>query len=252
LQHLQKGKMMTTRWWRLALTGPMFWIGFGVSGQAEAGGIALSSPAGLSPGESFRFAFVTAGTTVATSPNIADYNSFVNAQAAGATFNGSVVTWNAVASTSTINAIDNIGQSQVPVYLVDGTLVSTSTTITGLWSGSLTNPIDLDLNRVTLTDVGVWTGSSPDGTADPVDPLGDPVAIFGFSSRLDAQWISADSFDPTFESHLYGVSQLLTDSSAVPEPSTLLLAGTAITLGLAIAMKPPASDRTSPRSTRRQ
>ena len=71
------------------------------------------------------------------SSNIADYNNFVNAQAGGATFDGSVVAWNAIGSTSSVNAIDNIGQSAAPVYLADGTLITSSTTSTGLWSGSL-------------------------------------------------------------------------------------------------------------------
>jgi hypothetical protein len=92
---------------RYAMAMAMLWIGFGLRGGAEAGGIALSTLAGLSPGESFRFVFLTDGTTNANSPNIADYNSFVNAQSGGATYNGSVVSWVAIASTLTVNAIDN-------------------------------------------------------------------------------------------------------------------------------------------------
>jgi hypothetical protein len=95
--------------------------------RAQAGPV-LTTPAGLSPGQSFRFAFVTDGITGASSSNIADYNNFVNSQAGGATYNGVVVTWIAIASTSTVNAIDNVGQTATPVYLADGTRVTTSTT----------------------------------------------------------------------------------------------------------------------------
>ena len=67
----------------LALATAMLWVGFGVGGRAEAAGLALSTPAGLTPGESFQFIFVTDGTTLPTSSDIADYNTFVNNQAGG-------------------------------------------------------------------------------------------------------------------------------------------------------------------------
>ena len=77
----------------------------------------------------------------ATSSNIADYNNFVNAQAGGATYNGQVVTWVAIASTPTVNAIDNVGQTPALYTWPDGTQVTTSTTTSGLWSGTLLHPI---------------------------------------------------------------------------------------------------------------
>jgi hypothetical protein len=98
----------------------MLWIGFSEGGQAEVRGIALNIPAGLSPCESFHFVFVTDQSSSSSSTNIAEYNSFVNAQAGGATNDGSVVTWFAVGSTSSVNAIDNRGQSESPVYLAEG------------------------------------------------------------------------------------------------------------------------------------
>ncbi len=131
--------MLRTR--RLALAAALLGFGFGPCGRAEAG-TTLTTPAGLSPGESFRFAFVTDGFISPSSSNISDYNDFVTSQAGGATYNGSAVTFVAIGSTSTVNAIDNVGQSAAPVYLADGTLVTSSTTTTGMWSGSLLNPIN--------------------------------------------------------------------------------------------------------------
>ena len=54
---------------------PFFVLGLnsGIN-RAVAGGIALSTPAGLSPGDTFRFVFVTDGITCATSSDIANYN----------------------------------------------------------------------------------------------------------------------------------------------------------------------------------
>ncbi len=73
---------MFTQARRLAIATALIWIGGGARGEADT---ALSTPAGLTPGESFRFVLVTDGTTDATSSDIAYYNSFVNTQAGGAT-----------------------------------------------------------------------------------------------------------------------------------------------------------------------
>ena len=93
---------MKTQTGRLALVMVMLWIGFRVGHRAEAGGIALNTPAGLSPGESFRFVFITDGATTAISSSIATYNSFVNVQAGSAAYAGSVVNWVAIGSTSSV------------------------------------------------------------------------------------------------------------------------------------------------------
>lgn len=143
---MHKTPMLSPLTTRLALATAILWIGLGARGRAEAGAITLSTPAGLSPGDSFRFVYITDQSDSSSSSNIADYNSFVNAQAGGATYDGSVVTWYAIGSTSSVNAIDNVGRSASPVYLADGTLVTSSTTSTGLWSGSIQNPIDEDLS----------------------------------------------------------------------------------------------------------
>lgn len=159
---------------RLALAASVLGIAFGVGGRVDAGGIALSTPAGLSPGDAFRFVFVTDGTMDATSANISDYNTFVNLQAAGATYNGSVVTWAAIGSTATVNAIDNVGQAPISgVYLADGTLVTPNTTSSGLWSGSLQHPIDRDLSQpFPFLNSLVWTGTQTDGIGTPGHQLG--------------------------------------------------------------------------------
>jgi hypothetical protein len=214
---------------RLALATAMLWIGFGVGGRAEAGGIALSTPAGLGAGESFRFVFITDATTVAISASIAHYNSFVNAQAGGATYDGSVVNWVAIGSTSSTSAINNVGQTLTPVYLADGTLVTTSTTSTGLWSGSLLNPIDETISGMGIHSgsTGTWTGTNTNGSVSS-NPLGDFFGVtIGVSTVTNGNWVNngvwpTDNASGVF--HMFAISQVLT---AVPEPSSLALAGTA-------------------------
>ena len=137
---------MVTQTARLAMVIASLWLGFGVGGGAQAGPV-LATPAGLSPGQSFRFVFVTDRTTSALSSNIADYNNFVNADAGGAMSQGIHITWNAIGSTSSVAAIDNVGQTDTPVYRVDGALVARDTTRgpQGLWSLAILNPINLDI-----------------------------------------------------------------------------------------------------------
>jgi hypothetical protein len=118
---------------RFAIVATVLWLGSGLGGWVEAG-ITLQTPAGLNSGDQFRFVFVTDGTRNATSMNIADYDNFVNAEAGGATYNGVLVNWLAIGSTDSVDAIDHVGQANAPVFLPDGTLVTVSTTSSGLWS----------------------------------------------------------------------------------------------------------------------
>lgn len=220
---------MLTQTGRLARAMVLLCLGFGLVGRAEAG-LVLPTPAGLSLGQSFRFVFVTDGGTTAGSSNIADYNNFVNTQAGGATYNGAVIQWNAIASTSTINAIDNVGQTETPVYLADGTLVTTSTTSTGLWSGTISHAIDELLTGSIVTPPrAIWTGTLPTGIRS-AEPLGSPdLAQRGVSDATDSRWVDDGAAGPTggLASWLYGISNPLT---AVPEPSSLVLFGTGVAL----------------------
>jgi len=165
---------------RLAIAMVICWIGLGVGSRARASSIALQTPAGLSPGESFRFIFVTDGSTTGTSSNIADYNNFVNAQAGGATYNGSVVSWLAIASTSTVNAIDNVGRLSDPVYLSNGTQVFSNTLVGPPSQGGVPGSMWVSDNTPQALPVGitldlaghapyqpfglVWTGTDTGGT----------------------------------------------------------------------------------------
>jgi len=134
----RRRSIMLTKTRRFALATVMLWLVFGAGGRAEAGGLALSTPGGLTPGESFRFAFVTDGTTDAASSSIGTYNNLVTSDASteagggGVTYNGVTLTWSAIASTSFVAASTNIGTYGVPVYLASGTQVTSSDDASGL------------------------------------------------------------------------------------------------------------------------
>jgi hypothetical protein len=230
---------------RFAIVAAVLWLVCGLGGRAEAG-IILQTPAGLNPGDQFRFVFVTDGSRDATSTNIADYDSFVNAEAGGATYNGVVVNWLAIGSTDSVDAIDHVGQATAPVYLSDGTLVTTSTTSAGLWFGTqvqLLHAINLDLaaQPPPTFDNFVWTGTNPFGTGFG-GALGDPRAQVGSIIFSDASWVASGTDNSPGRRPLYGISSILTVPQAVPEPSTLAMLGTALGAGLAIGWARPRRD----------
>ena len=108
----------------------------------------ITAPGGGYPA-SYRLAFITNGTTDATSTDIADYNAFVTAAAAGVTeVNALGATWKVIGSTAAVSAKVNTGAllpadvgysaaNDVPIYNLDGDLLSLNNT--GLWDGAIDN-----------------------------------------------------------------------------------------------------------------
>lgn len=211
-----------------AMAAAILMIGGGWTAPAQAG-IDLTTPAGLAPGDQFRFVFVTDGTTTATSTDISTYDNFAQTQADGATYDGVTVSWLAIGSTTAVNAIDHIGQTETPVYLVDGTMVTPNTTTTGLWSGTLDSPIDEDISGQTLLTTTVWTGTNYDGTQSNIaPPLGSAIPDYGITYLTNNEWIAAGhGIAPQITLSLYSISQILTvpQLTTVPEPSSKLLLG---------------------------
>ncbi len=218
---------------RFAIVAAVLWFGFGLESRAEAGTM-LQTPAGLNPGDQFRFVFVTDGIRDATSTIIADYDSFVNAEAGGATYNGAVVGWLAIGSTDSVDAIDHVGQTNAPVYLSDGTLVTTSTTPAGLWSRTLVHEINLDLAGDPVPPFTfVWTGTNPFGSGFG-GPLGSVTPQTGSPFDIFDSWIDSGRSPGGDLRSLYGISSVLSVPQSVPEPSALAMLGTALSVGVAI------------------
>jgi len=197
----------------------------------------ITVPSGLTPGQSYRLVFVTSTTTTAQSASIAFYNSFVTTAAnSNATLAALDTTWVAIASTTTVNAIDNIGVDGVPLYNLDGQEVATSDGLAGLWSGGLLHSIDYNQNGISVGSVLVWTGTNPSGTAQapagPVttEPLGDGLTVPGLASSVTSTWVYQPQGlfgeQPQFLNAVYGISGVLTYEPAgasVPEPASLSL-----------------------------
>ncbi len=233
-------------------------------------------PSELLPGDEYRLVFVTQGRSNATSSNINTYNNFVTntANAPGAVGNlleqaDLCVTceWKAIASTATVNAIDNTSTNfdnvnkGVPIYLVSDSpnMISSLTKIADnyedLWDGSLDASIDRSERGIpqfqpTIQPSYVWTGTDSGGMAKPgVLALGSNQSSAGFynfsgttGGPLDERWIDDSSglspFPSGFNLRVYGISEILTvKSNSVPEPSSLIGLGMLTTLAIGTNFK---------------
>ncbi len=208
----------------------------------------ISAPSGLNPGDQFRIVFVTDGTIRGNNEVSSTYDSLVQSEAAGTTYNGNSVTWLAIISSSNfanpVSAISHIGEnttSSIPVYLVDGTKVASSDNSNGLWSGALQHSINEDIGGQTNLAFSVWTGTSSSGTiATPTNSHFGIRPTYGSTVSSDANWINAGTSSNTTSYHVYGISEVLTvpqSTAAVPEPSTAMLAGLGGLVALAYSLK---------------
>ena len=185
-------------------------------------------PTGLSPGDRYRLAFVSRDTRDAVSPNVADYNSFVDDQAslAGSLTENIDTVWKAIVSTPSISAKQTtgtddtpVGANGVPIFTIDGSR-RIADNYDDLWDGTIDSPISLDQFGDTMTTIGVWTGTWETGIAlNPAFAIGGSSTdtIIGSSGVSTFQWVRTVSVNKTSQRRLYGISGELT---VVPEPST--------------------------------
>mgnify|MGYP001194902837 CR=1 FL=1 len=186
-------------------------------------------PTSLNPGDQYRLAFVTSTTGVATSTDIADYNSFVTAAANLEPLLVALGTsWNVIGGTLTVSARTNTatdptppGDTGVPIYLVNDTKLVDH--YDDLWDGNIDIPFNINENADAVTSF-VFTGSSWPGTIAVHRPL-------GFNGSEGTSWIGQTSFptikwmiggtesDTTRALPFYAISGVL----IVPEPGSLVL-----------------------------
>ncbi len=151
-------------------------------------------------------------------PRILLFNSSANTD--NATYAGSAVHWSAVASASGVNASANAGTYNYPVYLHKGSRVVSRNA--NLWnSTTFDNNIGYMLIGSGAPDDNIWTGSQSDGTGFGSQTLGSAKPRVGRDDYVDSHWIdwkgNQNLFPNTRNLPLYGISDVLTVPSAVPE-----------------------------------
>ena len=188
---------------------------------------AVFQPAGLSPGEQYQLVFVTSGTRDGGSGTIADYNAFVQTQAAlnpSLTGTDDGISYTAIAWTSDISTTPPNTNALVvgPVYNTSGGLVANS--FSDMWDSVLTNHMGYDQFGV-LSDTNVWTGMVSNGTTFASRRLGNSFPYYGSSTSVSSTWAENGNTGWSTTLPLYALSTQIT---AVPEPSTTLLLGTGL------------------------
>lgn len=170
-------------------------------------------PADLQPGQQYRVLLVTDATRTGNSPHIADYNTFVTADAQSQPAMRLLATqWHAVASTATVDARDNTGTSGgggVPIYRPDGVRVFHDHA--HMWNALSTPALaapDITSSGISTPIHSVWTGSLSDGTS--YFPLGSSASFAGQPDQLDAHWVFGPITPTTTPLPLYAISGILT------------------------------------------
>jgi autotransporter-associated beta strand protein len=182
---------------------------------------ALATPSGLNPGDTFRFVFVTQGTTNALSTDISTYDTFVDnaASTAGLTYGGSDLNWQVLGSTAAVSAVSRLPLSiTTPFYRIDGAKVANNAA--QIWSTTddllLINSISHSEYNTVESNPDTWKGTRTNGTA--LEPLGGQYsALVGLFLQLDPTWKFKGSATNTALKHLYAVSEAVT----VPGSPTL-------------------------------
>ncbi len=198
--------------------------------------VPITVPTGLNVGDQYYLAFVTSGLRDATSSDIADYDAFVNAEADDSISpEVAAITWRALGSTLSVEAIDHLGLGEFPIYLLDGSN-QVATGGIDLWNGdNLTAPVLIDENGDLSTSLRAWTGTLVDGTASPLNSLGSANPIEGdVASLFTPDWVNFGNATSSNIKSVYAFSELQT--VPVPEPASLavwaVLGGSAVAFGL--------------------
>ena len=175
----------------------------------------------LAPGSSFRFVFLTSGTTSADSPYISSYNNFAADHAPYVTTEVDQPMWRAIASTIFTAAKDNItmgSSGNLPIYNTAGEYVAADDAY--LWGGvPLMNSINYDENGNRMDDGQVWTGTAANGNAGGY-PLRAYTASYGNPQAIDSLWVQVGASPSNIRMPVYAISSEIV---MVPEPATLSL-----------------------------
>ena len=175
------------------------------------------TPSGLSDGDQFRLIFVTWNRRNATSSDIADYNTFVQEEAAAGHTNIRPYSdqFRVVGSTAAVDARDNTNTTGtgVPIYWLNGAKVANNYAdfYDGSWSNEANPKRPLGTNHAVSS---VHTGSEDDGT-EFVDgttsrALGRGTIRSGNLNHATGTPFSAGNTNSSNNGYFYGLSPVFT------------------------------------------
>ena len=128
-------------------------------------------PSGLGPGDRFRLLFIGTGNSNASSSDIADYNTFVQAlvvTSGHADIKALSATFRMLGSTEAVDARDNTGTTGtgVPIYWLGGAKVADHNAdfYDGDWDEELLGASETGAPVTIPSSLRIWTGSAHDGT----------------------------------------------------------------------------------------
>ena len=177
----------------------------------------------LSPGDTYRILFITSGTRDATSADITEYNTFVQAQALDTTIDPSPltgITFNALASTATVGARDNTMTTgtgaDIRTFYYLGRKVADN--YDDLYDGNWDTTELRNQNGATFgANPIVWTGSLDNGEAHTSFGLGSGSPLIANPANAAAVFFFVASPTGNGDSrNLYALSAVLTVSPAEP------------------------------------
>jgi hypothetical protein len=204
---------------RFALLTILYCTAFGSAATRLGAAVILPN---LPPGAKYELLFVTQDKTLATSANIATYNTFASTEESlNPALAALEATWHAVVSTATTNALVNAPDVGIAVYDTQGHLLATAAT--GIYSrGSLLAAPQY--NQFGDLDVTcAWTGTGILGHAFPLHAMGETSPIWGSTSDVNTGWIT-HAAGLYSSMAIYALSSPITVPKPTPEPSTLTLA----------------------------
>jgi len=193
----------------------------GQLGILDTSGTNPATGAAWAAGDTYRLVFVSSTRSDAQSADIADYNAHVQAAADTSTIPElGTVTWYAIGSTATVDAVDNTHTTGTDpdgaFFLVDGTTVVASS-IADFWDGAHAAAMDrTEKNEAAVIHdgawgpwKGTWTGTNTAGYAAAcLGGIADPTV--GLAQDSSSLWIARGTGPKTSLAYLYGMSEVLT------------------------------------------
>lgn len=200
-------------------TLPAVWILGALIGFPCFASLSNYNPLSMPVGSTYTIVYATVDYVNGESSQISTFNNLVMADVdAFLPAEASTLSWCAVISTSTVNAVDNCGQNANAggaIYnLYDGSEVADS------FSDFTSQPL---LNAVTQYDGGsarfIWTGSTAGGVAS-ANPLGSPEVTIGTTMAGIPNGFDLALNNDTSYNNLYAMAEITVEA---PEPASLSL-----------------------------